>query len=283
MPDVVLVKLGGSLLTDKRGEGVARRGVIERLAGEIATALPTMAGPRSAERLILGHGSGSFGHVAAARAGLGRGPYDGKVDGIADTQDQAARLHRLVVGALVAAGVPAFTWAPSSALTATAGKPAAGGAVEPLLAALDRALVPVTYGDVVIDRRWGAVIFSTETVLHYLIGRLRRRGHAVRRLLWLGETAGVYDREGRTIPRIDAASYRRVLKLVDAPAGTDVTGGMLLRLETARALARLGIESWIFDGTVPGLLAAALAGDPVPGTRFVVDAPPIHAGPSMIE
>ena len=39
------------------------------------------------------------------------------------------------------------------------------------------------------------------------------------------------------------------------------------RLETAAALARLGVESWILDGRAPGRLAAALAGDRVPGTR----------------
>jgi isopentenyl phosphate kinase len=266
MTEIVLIKLGGSLLTDKRGEARAHRRVIGRLAQEIAAGRRKMR-----EGLVLGHGSGSFGHVAAARAGLGRGPYGGDAAGIAATQSEAARLHRLVVEALVRAGVPTFSWAPSSALTARAGKPAAGGHFEPLLFALDRRLVPVTFGDVVFDHRWGAAILSTEAVLRYLIGRLRRWGHTVRRLLWLGETAGVYDRRGETIPRIDAESYRRVLKVVGAPAGTDVTGGMRLRLETALALARLGIGSWILDGTVPGLLAAALAGEDVPGTLFAAE------------
>ncbi len=54
---------------------------------------------------------------------------------------------------------------------------------------------------------------------------------------------------------------------IGAAAGTDVTGGMLHRVETALALAARGIPSLIANGTTPGLLAAALRGEPVVGTE----------------
>ncbi|MFQ5350226.1 MAG: uridylate kinase, partial [Thermoanaerobaculia bacterium] len=65
---LTLIKLGGSLITDKRRPGRSRRQVIARLAGEIAAA----AGRRPGG-LIVGHGRGSFGHPAAARHGVHRG------------------------------------------------------------------------------------------------------------------------------------------------------------------------------------------------------------------
>ena len=180
MKELVLAKLGGSLITDKRGEAQARPEVIERLAAEVAEALPWMK-----ERLVIGHGSGSFGHVAAARHGIGRGPVPGgAAGGVSVTRHEAARLHHLVIEALLAAGVKPWSWAPSSALVARAGKPVAGS-LEPLVSALRMGLVPVVYGDVVVDRDWGASICSTETVLRYLVARLP---FAVRRCLWLGET-----------------------------------------------------------------------------------------------
>jgi isopentenyl phosphate kinase len=268
--DLLMVKLGGSLITDKRGEAKARVDVIERLAGELAAARAAMT-----EDVLLGHGSGSFGHLAAARHGLGRGlrHAGGEAPPIAAsaTQDAAARLHRIVVDALVRAGVPAFSVAPSSAFLADGGR-LVRGFIEPLEAALGEGLVPVVYGDVVADRSLGVSICSTENALEYLVRRLRRRGRRVRRVLWLGETAGVYDRQGRTVPRVDAASYRDVRRLIGAPAGTDVTGGMLLRLATARSLARLGVESWIFDGRRSGALESALLGREVAATRVVAQA-----------
>ncbi len=266
MADLVLVKLGGSLITDKRGDCVPRLDVIRRLARELAAALPRMK-----ERLILGHGSGSFGHASAARHGVGAGPLGaGALVGVSETRSKAAELHALVTSSLLAAGLAPFTWAPSSALVARAGRPA-GAEVEPLLAALDFSLLPVTYGDVVLDRQWGAAICSTEAVLCYLAGRLGRRGHQVRRVLWLGATEGIYDAGGESIPRIDRGNYGRVRRAIGATAGTDVTGGMLLRLETARRLAHRGIESWIVDGRARGRLTASLMGEEVPGTRFVTD------------
>ena len=89
-------------------------------------------------------------------------------------------------------------------------------------------------------------------------------------MLWLGETEGVYDRRGALVPLVTRANLRRVLTAAGAAAGTDVTGGMRHRLETAAALARLGVESWILDGRAPGRLAQALAGAPVPATRLAV-------------
>jgi len=269
--ELVLVKLGGSLLTDKRRPRRARPAVIERLAREIVEAR------RGGDpRLILGHGSGSFGHVAAAAHDLGRlkaGTATQRASarrGVSAIQQSAAHLHRLVVGALAEAGAAPFSLAPSSFLLARGGRPKRL-AMAPLVAALDLGLLPVVYGDVVMDEERGAAICSTEAVLLALVRRLRRRGLGVRRLLWLGETDGVYDRRGRTIPRLDRLSFPAVREMIGAPAGTDVTGGMLLRLETARALARLGIESWIVNGTVPGLLGDALRGRRVPGTRFAID------------
>ncbi len=271
MRDLVLVKLGGSLITDKRRRAAARRSVMSRLATEIAMALPEMT-----EGLVLGHGSGSFGHVAAARYGLGEGlaPHGeprAPLTAVSHVQNQAARLHRLLCDALEEAGVASCSWAPSSTMLARAGRPVAAE-IGPLAAALELGLVPVVYGDVVLDHAWGASICSTEAVLGALITRLKRRGVRRFRMLWMGETDGVLDRHGETIPRVDRRGYARVLKMVDHPAGTDVTGGMLLRLETVRALARRGIESWLVNGLRPGLLGAALRGRQVPGTHIVADA-----------
>ncbi|MFN2221590.1 MAG: hypothetical protein ACK2UH_03495, partial [Candidatus Promineifilaceae bacterium] len=62
-PEVVFLKLGGSLLTDKTAVEALRVDVLRRLAAEIKEAFER----HGDLKLVLGHGSGSFGHVAAAR------------------------------------------------------------------------------------------------------------------------------------------------------------------------------------------------------------------------
>jgi isopentenyl phosphate kinase len=264
MPDLLLLKLGGSLITDKARPETPRREVIARLAGEIARAAREIP-----YALVVGHGSGSFGHVAARESGIAAGLRSAdQLPGVSRTQERAAALHRIVIDALLAAGALPFSIAPSSCLVADAGRPAAFAA-EPLLLALDRGLLPVLYGDVVTDRSWGISIGSTERLFEALAATLQNQGRTIRRAFWLGETDGLYDAEGRTVPRISAGDLDRVRAAIGAPAGTDVTGGMLHRVETALALARLGIPSLLANGLVPGLLERALRGEPVPGTEVV--------------
>lgn len=269
MPDLVLVKLGGSLLTDKEGVRADRPEVIRRLAGEL-----TRAATRRPGGLLLGHGSGSFGHVAAAKSGIAGGLRSpDQLPGIAATQQEAAELHRRVVAALAEAGAHPFSLAPSSFLVTAGGRPA-GLFLEPLVLALERGLLPVVYGDVTLDREQGVAICSTETVLASLARELPDRGFQVRRLLWLGETAGIYGPGGRTLPRITPATAGEARAALAAARGTDVTGGMAHRLETALDLAAQGLPSLLLDGREPGLLERALEGEEVPGTLVGPDGPP---------
>jgi isopentenyl phosphate kinase len=261
--EVTLVKLGGSLITDKERPLTPRVETLSRLAEELARA--GLAGA-----LVIGHGSGSFGHVTAARHEIHRGARTPEqVEGVAATQVHAHRLHRLVVETLWRAGCRPFSLAPSSCLTASAGR---RGALDrrPLTLALELGLVPVTFGDVLMDAEWGASICSTEMAFEAIADALSGSRWRIARVLWMGATDGIWDAAGRTLPSVDASNVEVVLAGLssgsDRAAGEDVTGGMRLRLETAWRLAGLGIESWILDGLRPEVLLAALGGERRGGT-----------------
>ncbi len=253
---VTLVKLGGSLITDKTKPRTVAKEHLRRLATEIAAGW-------SGGGLVIGHGSGSFGHPEARAAGLAGGAGGRRLGsaadrmGIARTQAAAQELHRQVVSRLIAAGVPAYSQLPSAFLTAADGEPA-GPPPEPLAAALRLGLVPVTMGDVVVDRARGASIASTETVFEFLAGALVPLGLDVRRTVWLGATAGVLDDAGRLVPSIDAANIGAASEAAGSSPAVDVTGGMEHRVATAWRLAQGGVESLIIDGRRPGLLESVL-------------------------
>ncbi|MDE2976009.1 MAG: isopentenyl phosphate kinase [Acidobacteriota bacterium] len=254
--DVTLVKLGGSLITDKTKPRTVAKEHLRRLAAEIAAGW-------SGDGLVIGHGSGSFGHPEARAAGLAGGAGGRRLGsatdrmGIARTQAAAQELHRQVVSRLIAAGVPAYSQLPSAFLVATDGEPG-GPPPQPLAEALRLGLVPVTMGDVVVDRTRGASIASTETVFEFLAGALAPLGIDVRRAVWLGATAGVLDDAGRLVPRIDAANIGTASEAAGSSPAVDVTGGMEHRLATAWRLAQRGVESLIIDGRRPGLLESVL-------------------------
>jgi len=260
---IVLVKLGGSLITDKTRPGVARRAVIRRLARELSTLSKRARGAR----LLVGHGSGSYGHAEASHGGLTPGAdARRRLDAIARTQLRAAELHRLVVAALADAGAQPFSFSPSSFLKADGGR-VVSRFVEPIFAALDRGFLPVVYGDVVLDDRRGAMIVSTEELFLMLAKEAKERGIPVARAVWLGETDGVHDRDGDPIASLTAAGAVRVSRRVNGASGIDVTGGMALRLRTAGALAAAGVPSSIVDGRKAGTIAAVVLGSDLSGTR----------------
>lgn len=259
-----LVKFGGSLITDKTRPETPRLEVIERLAEEVWQRVREASVP-----LVIGHGSGSFGHVAAHDSGIHEGVRDpAQILGVSTTQGQAFRLHQLVVSALRDAGVAAFSVVPSSCLVAQGGQ-ADQVWPEPLLAALELGLVPVVFGDVVMDRSWGASICSTEEVFLALAPALGSRGVFVRRVVWLGATDGILDDKGQAIPEIPCSELVAVTGGLEGAAGTDVTGGIRLRLQAAGSLAQQGIASWIGDGRRPGALLEGLEDTAKHGTRIL--------------
>lgn len=262
MRKITMVKLGGSLITDKQVALTPRPDTISRLADEIHRA--GLGG-----ELILGHGSGSFGHVTASEHSIHEGiSSDEQIEGVSATQVHAHRLHRLVVEALWRAGNLPFSVFPSTALV---GKSGPDGEIDStaVALALDMGLLPVTLGDVLMDRSQGASICSTEAVFELLAASLPAHGVKVEEVLWMGATDGIYDASGETVPKIDASNAAAVLEGLHGAAGEDVTGGMRLRLDTALRLAAGGIRSWILNGLEPGALEQALVEGPASGTEVV--------------
>ena len=257
MRELVFVKLGGSVITDKVRPETARPEVIDRLAGEVARAL---AG-RPGLRLVLGHGSGSFGHVLAKRYGTRQGVQTPEQwRGFAQVAAVAARLNQLVTDRFLAVGVPVWSLPPSASARCRDGE-LVSLETRPVEVALARGLVPLVYGDVALDEGWGGTIVSTEQVFAYLAWRLHPA-----RLVLVGAVDGVFegdplqDRSARQVPEISAANWAAVRSTLGGSHAPDVTGGMLAKVEEMVALARNlpGLEVNLVSGERAGALEAVL-------------------------
>ena len=259
---LTFLKLGGSLITDKDRPHTPRPEVIARLAEEIAAARRE----KPDLRLVLGHGSGSFGHAAAGKHGTREGVHTPQAwRGFAEVWQAARSLNCLVTEALHAAGLPAVAFPLSAAATVEAGRVVAWN-LYPLRSALASGLLPVVYGDVAFDTARGGTILSTEDIFAHLGAALHPR-----RILIAGAEPGVwadYPACTRIIPKLTPADLERRRTALRGSASTDVTGGMLSKvtgmlslLEAQPALD----EVCIFGGAQTGAVRAALLGAS-PGT-----------------
>ncbi len=253
------LKLGGSLITDKTRSHTARMDVITRLAEEIAQVYKK--NPKL--RLVLGHGSGSFGHMPAKKYGTRLGVSTGtEWRGFVEVWREAAALNHIVLGALSRAGLPAVAFPPSASVIASDGEVTVWD-LEPMQAALKSNLLPVVYGDVVFDRVLGGTILSTEDLFGYLAPQLDPDC-----ILLAGLEPGVwadYPICSRLIPEINIDNFGEVLPSLGGSAATDVTGGMASKVQQNFDLVKKvpGLEVQIFSGEEPGKLARALAGERV--------------------
>jgi isopentenyl phosphate kinase len=253
------LKLGGSLITDKTRPHTPNLEALRRLAGEMAEAR------RHQEdfSLLIGHGSGSFGHVPARRYNTRQGVQtQDEWLGFVEVWREAAALDQLVIDACSDANLPVIAFPPSASLVAHDGQVEAWD-LSPIEMALQASIIPVVYGDVVFDLWRGGTIFSTEELFDHLARRLRPR-----RILLAGLEVGVwadYPHRTELVDVITPENLPQIAPALRGSAATDVTGGMLSKVEQSLRLAQAipGLEVRIFSGKIPGIVERALAGEPV--------------------
>ncbi|MEP7356002.1 MAG: isopentenyl phosphate kinase [Anaerolineales bacterium] len=255
---LTFLKLGGSLITDKAQPRTPRPDVLSRLMAEIAAARAS----RPDLQLVLGHGSGSFGHMEARRHGT-RGGVRTAAEwaGFAEVQAAAGELNRLVAAAARAAGLPLLNLPPSASAICRDGV-MVSLAIQPLHLALAHGLVPMVFGDVAFDVVRGGTIVSTEDVFSYLAAALRPG-----RILLAGIEPGVLTRwpNGDLLQRLGPDTQPAS---IGGSHAADVTGGMASKVSEMQALVRVlpGTTVRIFSGAQPGVVREALLGTAEPGT-----------------
>jgi len=208
--------------------------------------------------ILLGHGSGSFGHWAAREfAPLKKAHprlYAAKVHAV------AARLNQIVVDVLADHDLPVFQFPPSAIIFSHDDNPSrlCLGALGEVLRA---GYLPVTYGDAVPDAKRGGSIFSTERVFFTLNSSLKPN-----RIVLVTSVDGVYtadplkDPSAERIPEITPENFPEVRESLGGSHGIDVTGGMLSKVETMLALVKTSpwLDSVVITSAEKGHMSAAI-------------------------
>jgi isopentenyl phosphate kinase len=271
MKEPIFLKLGGSLITDKTQPYTPRLDMIEDVALQISTALQN----HPDLRLVLGHGSGSFGHVAASeyrtrdgfipRASplMHRERDETEEDywkGFAEVWYQASALNRFVMKALRKTNVPAIALPPSANVIASDGQVSIWETTA-IRMALAAGLVPVIYGDVTFDEVRGGTILSTEDLFGFLSRALNPE-----RILLAGLEAAVWEdfpARTRKLGTITPQTFSEISEGVGKADGADVTGGMETKVTQMLALVQQNpdLKVQIFSGAEPDNIVRALGGE----------------------
>lgn len=252
---MILIKLGGSVITDKSQYRRFNEEQVARLCKEIA---------ESGKGAIIVHGAGSFGHVIAKQYALQNGMVDFRqVGAVAKVQYDVRELSSLVVGELLKVGIPAVSVPPGSCFVMDNGR---------LIVSDDEAIrllasigvMPILFGDVVTDRSKGFGICSGDQVMEAMADIFNPD-----RIVFVSDIDGLYTAD----PKVDPdAEFIPVVDrdIVGKVSGTstvdDVTGGVINKMEAMLNMCNEKRDCVLVNGTVPGRLLSLLKGEEVPCT-----------------
>ncbi len=231
---MTVVKLGGSIVTDKKVAFSYRDGVVRSLGRAIAA---------SRERVVLVHGGGSFGHPVAKKYGLSSRSSRPSPEGVAETRRVMFELDARICDSLLASGVLPYAFSPYPLLTAAGRK-----GLSWLRSAVGAGLTPVTFGDVILGDR-GFTIISGDTISMQL-----SRSLGASRCVFVMDVDGVLDDSGTLMRSIGPAESRRLAR----KSSSDATGGIALKVREALRMAASGTEVAFVSGFRPRDFSKAL-------------------------
>jgi isopentenyl phosphate kinase len=258
----VILKLGGSAITDKTQEATPRTEIINRLAEEIKRA--------DLDNLIIVHGGGSFGHPTAQKYDIKEGYKEDPTQklGFAETHHMMTVLNGLVMDSLIWHEIPAVSIAPSCCFMTENGKMKYFD--ETVLKSMTKMIfTPVMYGDAVMDEKLGFTILSGDQLVAYLAIK-----YNASKIVVGVDTDGLFDSDPKTNPsaqpykHLTLAELKQIQPKFGKASGADVTGGMAGKIAELIPAIEQGIHVTVTGATKGLSIYRALTDQSVLGTEI---------------
>jgi isopentenyl phosphate kinase len=263
---MIIIKFGGSVITDKKVKYKFRPNVTDRLVKEFKSGIKK-------QQLILVHGAGSFGHILSKQYELDKGFRSPKqLSKVAEVKKDVRELNLKILQILIRNNLNPISISPSSVISNN------NKSISKIdLTAFDKPMalqfIPVTYGDIVMDEALGFSICSGDQIILHLAKKYKPD-----RVIFATNVDGVCTKPpGRgikteLIEKIDLGSGPDLdlVKQIEAEMKVaDVTGGIFEKLKISMEIAKSGVKTNIINGTVKNRLRDCVKGRKVIGTTIL--------------
>lgn len=252
---MILIKLGGSVITDKSQYRMFNKEHVARLCSEIKEA---------GQKVLIVHGAGSFGHVLSKRYDIQNGyVFEGQIPVVAEIQYDVRDLSRMVIKELIDAGIPAVSVPPGSCFLMDDGELVVSD-TEVIERLSNTGIIPVLFGDVLMDRVKGFGICSGDLFMEILADLFD-----IQKVIFVSDVDGLFtadpkiDKNAKLIKTVDM----EVLESIKSESNIDdVTGGIRSKMEAMLRMSTADRDCVLVNGTVKGRLGALLRGEQVTST-----------------
>lgn len=252
-----IVKIGGSLITDKNAYCSPKREKIREFARLIKSRWEELSG-----KLVIVLGGGSYGNGVPIRYRIKNAEQNWQHTDLLMMTVKMFEWINEVTMIFREEGIPSYPFQTSSYCVTENGHPRSFF-LEPIKQCLELGVLPITSGDFTFDGQKTFVIFSSDNVPELFVERFN-----VKRVVILTDVPGIYEEleTKQVIRRVTKENYQQILGVAGASTKQDVTGGMNNKLKALIRIAQKNTTSIVCDGTDPqNLLHALFSLDP-PGT-----------------
>jgi len=235
--DLILMKLGGSLITDKESQTPkCRKKNIHKIAEIIS---------KSNKKIIIVHGAGSYAHPLAKEYKIDNG-FDGTDEqkgAITRARKQMRNLNQILCEAIIKTGLDCESIIPSLSMKINNENEPLDFPKYKFDKILSAGKIPVTFGDIVDTKEKDVRILSGDTILLKL-AKLYKPKRTFFVMDYPGVVKGSLDSEELEIhDEIDSKFIEKV-SILSQNNRPDVTGGLLNKIRCALEISRKS-ECWI--------------------------------------
>ena len=236
--EMIILKFGGSLITDKKKEIPTINQDNLKLIASILS--------KHSHQFIIVHGAGSFGHPIAKKfdlaSGLNNNPKQKKA--IEETRKQVLELNQILCNSLNKKNIQTKTISPSKTMRTNGPKSIESIPTEIFDEGLETGKIPVTFGDLTEDNLQGICILSGDVIMEELV-----KHYKPKMSIFVMDYPGVFDRHptdknSLIIPEVTLQTLKMLKEKNTQKITTDVTGGLIGKIECAMEMAKHS-ETWI--------------------------------------
>jgi isopentenyl phosphate kinase len=232
---MILIKLGGSIITNKEKPLSPRKKTIENLAKNLR---------KIDEPMIIVHGGGSFGHYWSVKYDMHTKPkkYDSR--GVSIVKNSMIELNKIILDAFLKNRLNPYCISKK---------------VKEIEKIAKSGLIPVTFGDALWYGQNKTYILSGDKIMTHFSKILKPRLS----IFALNED-GLYS-DLKTKKLIHELKSEKPTMSENT---MDVTGGMTRKVEEASKIAKMGIKVFFVNGNKPERIVKAVKNRKFKGTLF---------------
>ena len=264
----MILKLGGSFLTDKDKPNSIREDVVKNAVQQIIDAN---------ENLIIIHGGGSFGHPLAKKYNISEGfdeTIQNQILGLTKTHQAMNEFNSYVIDLFLEKNYPVLSIQSSSIFIKNASNISIQS-IEVIEAALDLNILPILYGDVILDKQGSFSILSGDQIIFELCENLKK--YQVSKVIFTMETDGIYiTNEDNVKSSVKLAKELNVselenLDLANLGQKIDVTGGIEGKINAIKRICKFNIPIQLINGFKEKYIYKSLKNQAIICTNILVD------------